>query len=85
MVSHHELGLDQPIGSDRESGCDRYIKGNRIKHISSKLFYTHELQNSGEINVQRIKSYDNLADLFTKALPTTIFKKLVQQIGMRQA
>ena len=23
MVSHPELGLDPPIGSDRESGCDR--------------------------------------------------------------
>ena len=22
MVSHPELGSDQPIGSDRESGCD---------------------------------------------------------------
>ena len=28
-----------------------FIKGDRTKHISSKLFYTHELQNSGEINV----------------------------------
>ena len=62
----------------------RYIKGNRTKHISPKFFYTHELQNSGEINVQQIRSNDNLADLFTKALPTTTFKKLVHQIGMRQ-
>ena len=23
MFSHPELGLDPPIGSDRESGCDR--------------------------------------------------------------
>ena len=29
-----------------------YIKGDRTKHISPKFFYTHELQNSGEINVQ---------------------------------
>ena len=57
------------------------IKGDQTKHISLKLFYTHELQNSGEINVQQIKSSDNLVDLFTKALPTTTFKKLVHQIG----
>ena len=62
----------------------RYIKGDRIKHISPKLFYTHELHNSGEINVQQIRSSDNLADLFTKALPTTTFKKLVHQIRMHQ-
>ena len=58
------------------------IKGDRTKHISPKFFYNHELQNNGEINVQQIRSNDNLADLFTKALPTTTFKKLVHQIGM---
>ena len=61
-----------------------YIKGDRTKHISPKFFYTHEIHNSGEINVQQITSNDNLANLFTKALPTTTFKKLVHHIGMRQ-
>ena len=61
-----------------------YIKGDRTKHISPKLFYTHELQNNGEISVQQIRSNDNLVDLFTKAMPTTTFKKLVHQIGMCQ-
>ena len=61
-----------------------YIKGDRTKHISPKFFYTHELQNSGEINVQQIRSSDNLADLFTKVLSTTTFKKLIHQISMRQ-
>ena len=28
-----------------------YIKGDRTKHISPKFFYTHELQNNGDINV----------------------------------
>ena len=61
-----------------------YIKCDRTKHISPKIFYTPELQNSGEINVQQIRSNDNLADLFTLAPPTTTFKKRVYQIGMRQ-
>ena len=52
-----------------------YIKGDRIKHISPKFFYTHELQKSGEIDVQQIRSSDNLADLFTKSLLTSTFKK----------
>ena len=30
-----------------------YIKGDRTKHISPKFFYTHELQKSGEIDVQQ--------------------------------
>ena len=62
----------------------RYIKGDRTKHISPKFFYTHEFQNSGEINVQQIRSSDILEDLFIRALPITTFKKLVHQIGMRQ-
>ena len=32
--------------------------------------------------MQQIRSNDNLVDLFTKALPTTTFKKLVHHIGM---
>ena len=60
-----------------------YIKGDRTKHISLKLFYTHELQKNGEIDVQQILSSDNLEDLFTKSLPTSTFKKLIYKIGMR--
>ena len=59
-----------------------YIKGDRAKHISPKFFFTHDIEKKGEINVQRIRSVDNLADLFTKALPTSTFEKLVSKIGM---
>ena len=61
-----------------------YIKENRTKHISPKLFYTHDLEENGDISVQQISSKDNLADLYTKALPTSIFEKLVHNIGMRR-
>ena len=61
-----------------------FFKGDITKHISPKFFYTHELYNNDEINVQQIRSSDNIADLFTKALPTITFKKLVHQIGIRQ-
>lgn len=61
-----------------------YIKGDRTKHISPKFFFTHDLQKNGDIDIQQIRSSDNLADLFTKALPTTTFEKLVHNIGMRR-
>ena len=61
-----------------------YIKRDRTKHISPKFFYTHELQKSGEIDVQQIRSSDNLAYLFTKSLSTSTFKKLIYEIGMCQ-
>ncbi|XP_060170698.1 secreted RxLR effector protein 161-like [Lycium barbarum] len=61
-----------------------YIKGDRTKHISPKFCFTHDLQKKGEIDVQQVRSSDNLADLFTKALPTSIFEKLIYKIGMRR-
>ena len=61
-----------------------YIKGDRTKHISPKIFYTHELQKNGEIDVQQIRSSDNLTNLFTKALPTSMFNKLIYNVGMRK-
>jgi hypothetical protein len=61
-----------------------YIKTNYTKHISPKLFYPHELQESGEISVLRIKLCDNLANLFTKSLPLATFDKCVKDIGMRR-
>ena len=61
-----------------------YIKGDRTKHISPKFFFTHDLQKKGDINVQSIRSTNNLADLFTKALPTATFERLVHSIGMHR-
>ncbi|KAK9079311.1 hypothetical protein SSX86_000982 [Deinandra increscens subsp. villosa] len=61
-----------------------YIKGDRTKHILPKFFFTHDLQKNGDIIVQQIRSSKNLADLFTKSLPTSTFKKLVHGIGMRR-
>ncbi|GJY50826.1 hypothetical protein Tco_0441673 [Tanacetum coccineum] len=63
---------------------DRYIKGDKTKHILPKFFFTHDLQKSGDIIVQKVHSSDNQADLSTKALPTTTFKKLVHDTGMRR-
>ena len=61
-----------------------YIKGDRTKHILPKFFFTHDLQKNGDIDVQQIHSCDNLADLFTKALPTAPFEKLTYNIGLRR-
>ena len=63
---------------------DGYIKGDRTKHILPKFFFTHELQKAKEVSVTQIRSSENSADLFTKSLPTSTFRKLTQQIGMRR-
>lgn len=53
-----------------------------IKYIRSKLFHTHELQKNYDIDVQQNLLNDNVANLFTKTLPTFTFKKLVYEIEM---
>ena len=54
-----------------------YIKGDRTKHMSPKFFFTHDLQKNNDINIQQIRSCDNLVDLFTKSLPIRVFKQLI--------
>ncbi|KAF8093520.1 hypothetical protein N665_0383s0145 [Sinapis alba] len=63
---------------------DGYIKGDRTKHILPKFFFTHDLQKDGEVKVLQVRSSDNSADLFTKALPTSTLRKLMHQMGMRR-
>jgi hypothetical protein len=53
-----------------------YIKSNITKNIAPELFFPHEFQKNGEIDILQSKSCDNLADLFTKSLPTTTFQKM---------
>ena len=59
-----------------------YIKGDRTKHISPKFFYSLDLIKDGEIKVEKIRSCEKLADLFTKSLPTKVFELLVRKIGL---
>jgi hypothetical protein len=61
-----------------------YTRSNINKHIAPKLFYPHELQENGDINILQTKSCDNLTDLFTKSLPYSTFQKCVEVIGMRR-
>ncbi|KAL0715150.1 hypothetical protein Bca4012_064472 [Brassica carinata] len=62
---------------------DGYIKGDKTKHVLPKFFFTHDLQKEGEVKVLQVRSSENSADLFTKALPTCTLRKLMLQIGMR--
>ena len=63
---------------------ESFIKGDRIKHISPKFFFTRDLQKDGEIDIHQIRSSENLADMFTKSLPAATFEKLTYGIGLRR-
>ncbi|GJZ63405.1 hypothetical protein Tco_0619826 [Tanacetum coccineum] len=61
-----------------------YVKSDRTKHIPPRFFlYTQDLIKDNQVEMRYIQSSKNSVDLFTKPLPTAIFKKHVHNIGMR--
>ncbi|KAM2449650.1 hypothetical protein PS1_019734 [Malus domestica] len=84
------LKTDNPTVSHEDNAAcvaqmkEGFIKGDKTKHISPKFFSTYELHKAKVIEVRQICSNENLANLFTKALPKCTFQKLVQSIGLRR-
>ena len=54
----------------------------RTKHIDIVYHFLREHQRVGDINIQYIPTFDQLADLFTKALPVDRFSLLRSSIGL---
>ena len=61
-----------------------YIRVMSLSTLPLSWFIPMNYEKAGEINILQIKSCDNLADLFTKSLPTSVFQKLVHEIGMQR-
>ena len=59
-----------------------FLIGDKLKRISPKFFFTHEL-NDNYINIQPIQSSKNLADIFTKSLPTSKHWLNIPSLGLR--
>ncbi|KAL5575579.1 hypothetical protein UlMin_017278 [Ulmus minor] len=60
-----------------------YIKSDRTKYIFPKFFsFTQELEKNKDVDVQYVRLSENATYLFTKALPTTVFRKFIHKIGM---
>ena len=64
------------LGCDNQSARDLAYNPehhDRVKHIARRHFFVRERVESGEITVPYVRSVDNLADFFTKALPAKQF------------
>jgi hypothetical protein len=55
----------------------------KSKHIAVKHHHIHDEHKKGEINVYHVSSEDNVADLFTKALPVPKHERLTSLLGFR--
>ena len=61
-----------------------FIKADRTKHISPHIStFCQDLVDKGQIEIRKIESENNIADMLTKALPSYKHKKLVSAARMR--
>lgn len=51
------------------------IVGKRSRHISLHCHYALDIVNQGTVVIRHIKTADQLADIFTKALPSSTFTR----------
>jgi hypothetical protein len=58
-----------------------FIKGENTKHIATRFFTIKE--NTHELEVVRVASAENLADIFTKSLGSGLHRKLMMGLNMR--
>ena len=56
---------------------------SRVKHIDIRYHFIRERVQSNEINVSYINTNDNIADVFTKALPAPTFQRLRGFMGLK--
>ena len=54
----------------------------KLKHVSRKFFWIQELVQSLQLQMKRVPTTENTADLLTKYLPLRIFKYLTEKVGM---
>nr|GFB13730.1 retrovirus-related Pol polyprotein from transposon TNT 1-94 [Tanacetum cinerariifolium] len=59
------------------------VQHSRTKHIVVRFHFIKEHVQKGTIELYFVKTYYQLADIFTKALPTDRFNYLVRRLGMR--
>ena len=58
------------------------VQHNRTKHIEVDCHFIKEKLEAGMFKSEYVSSSNQLADILTKGLPTSIFEKLCRNLGM---
>ena len=58
------------------------VRHDRTKHVEVDRHFIRERIDSKELVLPYMKSEDQVADIFTKALPATPFERNVSKLGM---
>ena len=61
---------------------DNSVFHRKTKHFNIKLYFLKEVQKEGEVLLEYCKTEDQLADIFTKALPKGRFENLRKKLGV---
>ena len=64
--------------------CKNPVHHGRSKHIDTKFHYTRERIEAGEMDVDHVRTEEQLADILTKALGRTKFVELRQKVGVQK-
>jgi hypothetical protein len=85
-----EIGYGQPkstlICADNQSSIvlsEDQANHTRTKHIDLRYHFVRERTLLGEVHFRYVKSCDNVADVFTKALPYPAFSLLRKRLGVQ--
>ncbi|GKF16861.1 hypothetical protein Tco_0061779, partial [Tanacetum coccineum] len=65
--------------------CDNTGITKGARHFRAKVYYLREVIEFGDIKLEKVHTYDNLADPFMKALDFPKHSKLTRNIGMLPA
>ncbi|KAI0504849.1 hypothetical protein KFK09_015803 [Dendrobium nobile] len=60
------------------------VQRDRSKHIDMRYHFIRDAVKMGHIIIEHCSTKDQVADLFTKALPTMRFVKLLKMLGMKK-
>jgi hypothetical protein len=76
-----------PLHCDNDAAsrlAEDHVWHPQVKHIRVKYHSIRQLVANGEVSVTRVRSCDNVADIFTKPLARTDFERLRTYLGLRE-
>jgi hypothetical protein len=79
-------GTTVPIVCDNDGAVSLskfHMTTNRTKHIETKFHLVRENVLSGKMQIQSVPTSENVADIFTKPLPRSIFVKHRISLGLQ--